>query len=38
MRPTTMLWEVFVTRFREAFEQYESLLLRYMRPEMAQAV
>jgi hypothetical protein len=23
MRRTRMLWEVFVTRFREAFEQYE---------------
>ena len=24
MRRTTMLWEVFVTRFQEAFEQYEK--------------
>jgi hypothetical protein len=24
MRRTTMLWEVFVTRFAEAFEQYEK--------------
>jgi hypothetical protein len=24
MRWTTMLWEVFVTRFQEAFEQYEK--------------
>jgi hypothetical protein len=23
MRRTAMLWEVFVTRFEEAFEQYE---------------
>jgi hypothetical protein len=24
MRRTAMLWEVFVTRFREAFEQFEK--------------
>jgi hypothetical protein len=24
MRRTAMLWEVFVTRFQEAFEQYEK--------------
>jgi len=24
MRRTTMLWEVFVRRFQEAFEQYEK--------------
>jgi hypothetical protein len=24
MRRTTMLWEVFVSRFQEAFEQYEG--------------
>jgi hypothetical protein len=27
MRRTRMLWEVFVSRFQEAFEQYEKLRL-----------